>query len=119
MGQPIREFESHRFRHLQRLVKVISTSTRLSFLTPFLDRFAAAADAGFAVSAYRNAVLETASELAEHHLELLIEPINRRDLPGYFLDDFAFAQQLIRELALRNLKLQFDIYHRQILHGDV
>ena len=50
---------------------------------------------------------------------LVIEPINGRDMPGYFLDDFTFAEQLIRELALPNLKLQFDIYHRQIMHGDV
>ena len=40
-------------------------------------------------------------------------------MPGYFLNDFPFAAALIAELALPNLKLQFDIYHRQILHGDV
>ena len=40
-------------------------------------------------------------------------------MPGYFLNDFPFAEQLIRDLALPNLKLQFDIYHRQVLHGDV
>ena len=40
-------------------------------------------------------------------------------MPGYFLDDFGFAEALIRDLACPNLKLQFDVYHRQILHGDV
>ena len=38
-------------------------------------------------------------------------------MPGYFLNDFAFTENLIRELGLPNLKLQFDIYHRQILQG--
>jgi hydroxypyruvate isomerase len=49
----------------------------------------------------------------------VIEPINGRDMPGYFLNNFDFAAALITELALPNLKLQYDIYHRQILHGDV
>ena len=60
-----------------------------------------------------------AERLAEKGIDLLLEPINGRDMPGYFLDDFADAAALIAELALPNLKLQFDIYHRQILHGDV
>ncbi|MCW0180261.1 MAG: hydroxypyruvate isomerase family protein [Zavarzinia sp.] len=69
--------------------------------------------------AYRRAVLHAAETLAARGIELMIEPINRWDMPGYFLDDFAFAEALIRDLALPGLKLQFDIYHRQILHGDV
>ena len=52
-------------------------------------------------------------------LDVVIEPINKRDMPGYFLNDFNYAADLIASLALPNLKLQFDIYHRQILHGDV
>ncbi|MFA5123661.1 2-oxo-tetronate isomerase [Zavarzinia sp.] len=72
-----------------------------------------------ASGAYRDAVAEVAERLAVQGLELMIEPINRRSMPGYFLDDFAFTEALIAELALPNLKLQFDIFHRQILHGDV
>lgn len=49
----------------------------------------------------------------------LIEPINRRDMPGYFLADFAQAVAVIDAVASDSLRLQFDIYHRQILHGDV
>ena len=60
-----------------------------------------------------------AKALAGQGLTLLIEPINTRDMPGYFLDDFDVARAIIEDLALPNLKLQFDIYHRQILHGDV
>lgn len=69
--------------------------------------------------AYRRSVEWTAGALAQHGLDLVLEPINARNMPGYFLNDFAFAASLIRESGLPNLKLQFDVYHRQILHGDV
>ena len=52
-------------------------------------------------------------------VEVLIEPLNRRDNPGYFLADFSLAAGVIADLGLPRLKLQYDIYHRQILHGDV
>jgi hydroxypyruvate isomerase len=70
-------------------------------------------------ASYRRAVAHAAERLARHGIDLLLEPINGRDMPGYFLDDFAEAEALIADLALPNLKLQLDIYHRQILHGDV
>ncbi len=69
--------------------------------------------------AYRAAIEETAASLDEAGLTLVIEPINARDIPGYFLDNFAYAETLIATAGIPNLKLQFDIYHRQILHGDV
>jgi len=72
-----------------------------------------------AIAAYRRAVAWTAERLAGEGIDLVLEPINGRDMPGYLLNDFAFGEALIRDLALPNLKLQFDIYHRQILHGDV
>ncbi len=60
-----------------------------------------------------------AERLAEAGLTLLIEPINTRDMPGYFLAQTDQAVQVIEEVALPNLKLQFDIYHHQISRGDV
>lgn len=79
------------------------------------------ADPGDAAArgAYRRAVCWTAEALAERGVVLLIEPINGRDMPGYFLNDFGRAAALIRDLGLPNLRLQFDLYHCQILHGDV
>lgn len=71
------------------------------------------------VEAFRTAVIWAARELADHGIDLLLEPLNGRDNPGYFLNDFDFAAGLIRDLGLPNVKLQFDIYHRQIMHGDV
>lgn len=72
-----------------------------------------------AAARYRDAAIETAGTLAEHDLDLVLEPINPRDMPGYFLGDLDRAAALIRDLAVPNLKLQFDIYHCQIIHGDI
>ncbi len=71
------------------------------------------------VSSFRRAVAWTAEALGKHNIDVVIEPINPRDVPGYFLNDFDFAVDLIHDMKLPNLKLQFDIYHRQIVHGDV
>ncbi|MCF4165815.1 hydroxypyruvate isomerase family protein [Zavarzinia compransoris] len=72
-----------------------------------------------AVDAYRRAVGHAAEKLHERNIDLMLEPINRRSMPGYFLDDFGFAEDLIHGLGLPNVRLQFDVFHRQILHGDV
>jgi hydroxypyruvate isomerase len=72
-----------------------------------------------AVAAYRKSAAWAAEFLAPHGLDVVIEPINPRNVPGYFLNDFGFARDLILELNIPNLKLQFDIYHCQIIHGDV
>jgi hydroxypyruvate isomerase len=50
---------------------------------------------------------------------LTIEPINRHDMPGYFLADFGLARSVIEEVGAPNLRLQFDAYHAQRLTGDV
>jgi hydroxypyruvate isomerase len=69
--------------------------------------------------AYRDNLAFAADRLAAESMTLLIEPINRRDMPGYFLSDFQLAADLIQEIGRRNLQLQFDIYHRQMICGDV
>ncbi len=72
-----------------------------------------------AVAAYMDAIRFACETVADLGIDILIEPINGRDMPGYFLNSFGFAESLISELGLPNLKLQYDIYHRQILHGDI
>ena len=68
---------------------------------------------------YRESLAYLCDQAGQAGLDVLIEPINARDMPGYFLNDFNYAADLIADLGLANLKLQFDIYHRQIIHGDV
>jgi hydroxypyruvate isomerase len=70
-----------------------------------------------ALATYKDSIRYTCEAL--HDLTVLIEPINNRDIPGYLMNDFNLAEEIITELKLPNLKFQFDIYHRQILHGDV
>jgi hydroxypyruvate isomerase len=72
-----------------------------------------------AVEAFYKSVASATEFFAPHGLDVVLEPINPRNVPGYFLNDFAFAHDLINELKIPNLKLQFDIYHCQIIHGDV
>ncbi|MFH1339860.1 MAG: 2-oxo-tetronate isomerase [Pseudomonadota bacterium] len=72
-----------------------------------------------AVEHFYKSVAWAAEFYAPHGLDVVIEPINPRNVPGYFLNDFGFARDLINELKIPNLKLQFDIYHCQIIHGDV
>jgi hydroxypyruvate isomerase len=52
-------------------------------------------------------------------VDLLIEPINTRDIPGYFLNRQADAHQFVAEVGADNLKVQMDLYHCQIVEGDL
>ena len=74
---------------------------------------------GEAEASYRRAIGHAAPLLAARGVDLLLEPINSRNMPDYFLNDFNYTCDLIEQLGLPNLKLQYDVYHRQILHGDV
>ncbi len=49
---------------------------------------------------------------------LTIEPINRHDMPGYFLDSFDLAIEVLDAVGAANLNLQFDAYHAQMLTED-
>jgi len=60
-----------------------------------------------------------AEECRFHELELLIEPINDRDIPGYFLTSTRQAAAIIAECGAGNLFLQYDIYHMQRMEGDL
>jgi hydroxypyruvate isomerase len=60
-----------------------------------------------------------AAALAPHGLRLLIEPINDRDMPGYFLTRSSQAAGIIAECGLDNLFLQYDVYHMQRMEGDL
>ena len=60
-----------------------------------------------------------AQAVGEHGLELLIEPINGRDMPGYFLSRSSQALDIIAEAACPNLFLQYDIYHMQRMEGEL
>ncbi|MFE8699399.1 hydroxypyruvate isomerase family protein [Cytobacillus sp. FJAT-54145] len=60
-----------------------------------------------------------AEKLAQHHMNLLLEPINRMDMPNYFLSNIHEAVGIIKEIGLPNIKLQFDFYHIKRLQEDL
>lgn len=89
--------------------------------TPLLHMMAGlapATDPG-AIASYRDNLRRATDRTSEAGIGLVIEPINGRDMPGYFLNDFNRAVDLVAEMDAAHVKLQFDVYHRQILHGDV
>jgi hydroxypyruvate isomerase len=55
----------------------------------------------------------------EKDIILLIEPINPRDRPDYFLTRAEHAADIIAKLARPNVRIQFDFYHAQIVGGDL
>jgi len=60
-----------------------------------------------------------APRLAEHGIKLLIEPINTFDMPGFFLSTSAQALDIMREAGEPNLYLQYDVYHMQMMEGNL
>jgi hydroxypyruvate isomerase len=67
-------------------------------------------------------VLLAARQGAEYGICVQIEPINQHDMPGFFLSDFGYALELIERMVEAGgpqPRLQFDIYHCALIHGDV
>jgi hydroxypyruvate isomerase len=60
-----------------------------------------------------------ASRCAQRKIDVLIEPINHRDIPGYYLNTTRQAMAIIERIGAPNLKLQLDLYHCQITEGDL
>jgi hydroxypyruvate isomerase len=60
-----------------------------------------------------------AATAAKTNVTLLIEPINPRDRPGYFLSHVEHAADLIGKIGAPNVRVQFDFYHNQIVGGDL
>ena len=99
----------------------ISYATRLR--TPSLHVLAGIVDPGADRTAlsgtYLNNLRYASEKLAPHNITLLIEAINPRDMPNYFLRTPAQAFDICSSLDLENLKMQLDLYHMQITEGDL
>ncbi|KGR95023.1 2-oxo-tetronate isomerase [Burkholderia sp. ABCPW 111] len=72
---------------------------------------------------HRDTYLRNLAHAAEaaraQNATIVIEPINPRDMPGFFLNRQDDAQAICREVGAPNLKVQFDCYHCQIVEGDL
>jgi len=60
-----------------------------------------------------------ATALKKEGIAFLVEPLNDRDIPGFYLTRTQDALQLLEEVNHPNLWLQYDIYHMQIMEGDL
>lgn len=60
-----------------------------------------------------------ADKAAQAELTILIEPINHRDKPGYFLHHIEQAAAIIEQVGRGNVRIMFDCYHTQIMQGDL
>jgi 2-dehydrotetronate isomerase len=91
--------------------------------TPRLHVMAGLLPAGADRAARRRTYVENlrhaSAELARAGIVALIEPINTRDIPGYFLNTQAEAHAIREETGAANLRVQMDLYHAQIVEGDL
>lgn len=87
--------------------------------TPRLHVMAGIAQGEACRATYVDNLRFAASAFAVEGLELLIEPINARDMPGYFLSRQCDALAIIEQVGAPNLRLQCDLYHLQISAGDL
>lgn len=64
-------------------------------------------------------VRHAADTAATHDIRILLEPLNHEDTPGYFLTLTAQTRRLMQSISRDNVRLQYDLYHRQIMEGNL
>lgn len=62
--------------------------------------------------------LRWAADAAPDGITLTIEPLNPVSMPGYFLNDYALAADILDAVERPNVALQYDSFHAQMIHGD-
>lgn len=84
---------------------------------------AGVAPAGVPTAALEEVFVENlryaAERLGRAGIRLLVEPINTREIPGFFLTTSGQALAIIDRVGANNLFLQYDIYHMQVMEGDL
>jgi hydroxypyruvate isomerase len=98
---------------------VYAKTTKCRILHAMAGLWPQARDRAGAERVYIANLRHAADRLAGDGLTLVIEPINNRDIPGYFLNTTTQAMSIIERVGRSNLKLQLDLYHVQIMEGDL
>ena len=113
---PGREAEFH-----DGVLRALAYAAALS--CPRVHLMAGKAPAGLDRAALRRTYLANltwaAQQAAARGVDVLIEPINTRDIPGFYLNRQDEAHAIAAEVGAPNLKVQMDLYHLQIVEGDV
>ena len=90
---------------------------------PKINCLAGIAPKGVAAETLEQTLVENlkyaAPRLADAGVKLLIEPINLRDIPGFFVSTTDHAERILDAVGSDNLFIQYDIYHTQIMQGDL
>ena len=60
-----------------------------------------------------------AAAFAKEGVTLVMEPINQRTIPGFYLNTTKQSLDIMRAVGAANLKIQYDIFHMQIVEGDL
>jgi hydroxypyruvate isomerase len=68
---------------------------------------------------YVRNLAHAARQAATAGLTIVIEPINTRDIPGFFLNTQEEAHAVCRDVGAANLRVQMDLYHCQVVEGDL
>jgi 2-dehydrotetronate isomerase len=79
----------------------------------------AGADRAVLRATYVSNLAWAAEQAAAVGVQVLMEPINTRDIPGFFLNRQDEAHAIVAEVGAANLKVQMDLYHCQIVEGDL
>jgi len=78
------------------------------------------ADRQLHLDCFVRSLIRAADRLAEFGAQVMIEPINTRvDVPGYLLDGTQLALECMDAAGRPNIRLQYDVYHMQIMEGDL
>lgn len=94
-------------------------ATKCRLLHAMAGLVPAGSDRAAAERSYLANLRYAAERLEGEGITVIIEPINDRDIPGYFLNRTTEAMAIIDQVGHRNLKLQLDLYHVQIMEGDL
>jgi hydroxypyruvate isomerase len=57
--------------------------------------------------------------LERENITAVIEPINHFSVPGYFLNDYVYASDVIKSIGSENIKLMVDLFHMQMIQGNI
>ncbi|MBX9684956.1 MAG: hydroxypyruvate isomerase [Hyphomicrobium sp.] len=106
------------FRSGVALAARYATSLECSQLHCLAGIVPADGDARTYTATYIDNLRYAADAFDKHGIALLIEPINTRDIPGYYLTSSAQARDVMARVDRRNLRLQYDLYHMHIMGED-
>jgi hydroxypyruvate isomerase len=90
---------------------------------PQVNCLAGVLPSGVAPDAARGVLIENlryaAEKLERAKIGLVLEPVNSRNIPGFFVDRPSLGFSIVAAAGSKNLKVQYDIFHAQVMEGDL